>query len=130
MSIFSSIGNLFGNEDQQKSDFKWKELTSEKEMSDILQASNKKTQVIYKHSSRCATSYFAQKNVESISADKQSQADFYVLDVIAQRPLSMYIADVLEIRHESPQLFVIKDGGVKWHGSHHQLQAEVLDEML
>lgn len=130
MSIFSSIGNLFGAESQQKTGFKWNALNSEQELSDILQTSNRKTQVIYKHSSRCATSYFAQKNVESVSADKQKQADYYIIDVIGQRPLSMHIANELGIRHESPQLFIIEDGEVVWNGSHNQIQAEVLEDLL
>ncbi|MEQ8523373.1 bacillithiol system redox-active protein YtxJ [Gracilimonas sp.] len=130
MSIFSLIGNLFGSEDQQKPGFKWNELNSEEELSGILQTSNRKTQVIYKHSSRCATCYFAQKNVESISTEKQNQADYYIVDVIGQRPLSMHIADELGIRHESPQLFVIKEGKVTWHGSHNQIIADTVSELV
>ena len=130
MSIFSSIGSLFGTQDQQNSGFIWKDLSSEQDIADILNASNKKKQVIYKHSSRCATCYFAQKNVESISANKQQNADFYFVDVIGQRPLSMHIAEKLEIRHESPQLFVISNGEVIWHGSHNELQTEALEELL
>ncbi|WP_421775221.1 bacillithiol system redox-active protein YtxJ [Gracilimonas sp.] len=130
MGILDSIGNLFGTEDQPKNKFNWKELTSEEEVADVLQTSNEKPQVIYKHSSRCATSYFALKNVESITAEIQEQADFHMVDVIGHRPVSMHIAEKLGIRHESPQLFVIKDGEVVWCGSHNQIQAEVLEDLL
>lgn len=130
MGIIDSIGNLFSAEDQPKNKFHWKELTFEDDVSDVMQMSNEKTQVIYKHSSRCATSYFALKNVESISAENQEQADFHMVDVISHRPVSMHIAEKLGIRHESPQLFVIRDGEVVWNGSHNQIQAEVLEDLL
>ena len=131
MSVLQSIANLFGTEgEQNKNPFGWKDISKEQELSDIMKASRQKVQVIYKHSSRCATSYFALKNIESISPVGQEQADFFMVDVIGQRPLSMYIADALGIRHESPQLFVIKHEEVIWHGSHHQVQAETLDGLL
>ncbi|MBO6587117.1 MAG: bacillithiol system redox-active protein YtxJ [Gracilimonas sp.] len=130
MGILDSIGNLFGTESQPQNKFNWKELTSEEDVADVMHTSNEKPQVIYKHSSRCATSYFALKNVESISAEDQLKADFHMVDVISRRPTSMHIAEELEIRHESPQLFVIKDGEVIWSGSHNQIQAEVLENIL
>lgn len=130
MGILDSIGKLFGTESQPQNKFNWKELTSEEDVADVMHTSNEKPQVIYKHSSRCATSYFALKNVESISAEDQLKADFHMVDVISSRPVSMHIAEKLEIRHESPQLFVIKDGEVIWSGSHNQIQAEVLEDIL
>lgn len=130
MGIIDSIGNLFGTETQPKNKFNWKELTSEENVADVMQTSNEKTQVIYKHSTRCATSYFALKNVESISAENQEQADFHMVDVISHRPVSMHIAEKLGIRHESPQLFVVRDGEVVWSGSHNQIQAEALEDLL
>lgn len=130
MSIFSSISKLFGTEGQQKTGLGWNEISSGEDLSEILSASYQKAQVIYKHSFRCATSSFAQKNVESISPKKQKKADFYMVDVIGQRPLSMHIAEKLGIRHESPQLFVLKNGELVWNGSHNELQTEVLEDLL
>ncbi len=130
MGIIDSIGNLFGTEDQPKNKFHWKELTSEEDVADVMKTSNEKTQVIYKHSSRCATSYFALKNVESVSEENQQQTDFHMVDVISHRPVSMHIAEKLGIRHESPQLFVIREGEVVWSGSHNQIQAPALEAIL
>lgn len=130
MGIFSTIGNLFDTENHSQNKFTWKELRSEEEVEALIQTSDKKTQVIYKHSSRCATSHFALKNVESISAENQKQVDFHMVDVISSRPISMYIAETLDIRHESPQLFVIRDREIVWSGSHNQIQAKVLEGVL
>jgi len=50
----------------------------------------------------------------------------YLVDVIAQRPLSREIAARLGIRHESPQVIVLRNGAVAWHGSHSDVSAEAL----
>ncbi|SMO53679.1 bacillithiol system redox-active protein YtxJ [Gracilimonas mengyeensis] len=123
---------LFGGEgeDNASSTINWENIHSEEELDDILMASNQKPQVIYKHSPRCATSFFALKNLKALSAEDARKADFYLVDVIAERSISNLVAEKLGIRHESPQLFIIKNGDVQWHGSHHQVNSDVVEGQL
>lgn len=81
--------------------------------------------VLFKHSATC-----------SISIDVKRQYDAFVrahpevptrlVVVQHERSLSNAIADVLRVRHESPQALVVKDGHVVWHGSHHRITQERL----
>ena len=45
--------------------------------------------------------------------------NYYFLDIIKYRELSNAIADSFEIRHESPQLLVVKNGKVIADDSHY-----------
>lgn len=130
MSIFERIGNVFGSDVTGKNAISWEGITDEQQVEDIISASKQKPQVIYKHSPRCGTSFMALRSLESISPEVQNRANFYMVDVISQRSLSFHIAEKLGIRHESPQLFVIKDGQVVWHGSHYQVNAETVSSTV
>ena len=130
MSILKTLGNMFNSGGQANGDFGWHKISVEKEVGDILKSSNEKPQVIYKHSRSCAISYLALKNLETLPDEVKEKADFYMVDVIGQRPISNHITKELSVRHESPQLFVIKDGEVLWNGSHHQVKAKALTELL
>lgn len=127
MSLFKKIGDIFNSESESKADFGWASMHVEDELSDMLKASNTKPQVIYKHSNRCATSFFALKNIQRLSEEERRKADFYMVDVIGQRALSSQISEMLGVRHESPQLIILKDGEVCWHGSHHNVGAEAIE---
>ena len=74
---------------------------------------------IYKHSTRCSVSLFAMKRLQFVKS--YSEETWVYLDVVAQRPLSLALAEDLNIQHESPQLILIADGKVLAHGSHQQV---------
>ena len=54
----------------------------------------------------------------------------YLVDVIAQRPLSREIAARLGIRHESPQAILFRQGAAAWHASHDAVTAEALARII
>jgi len=61
---------------------------------------------IYKHSTRCSVSLFAMKRLNSVLP--QPAEKWLYIDVIAQRDLSLALADQLDVVHQSPQLIL-------WH---------------
>lgn len=50
----------------------------------------------------------------------------FLVDVLSQRPLSRRIAAILGIRHESPQIIVLRRGAPLWHASHYDVTADTL----
>ena len=56
----------------------------------------------------------------------EDQADLYYLGVIEQRPLSNYVAEVLNIRHESPQILAVRDGECIFNESHLMIDPKIL----
>ncbi len=123
MGILKSVGNLFGSEKGKASAISWKNIRTEQDLEAIIANSSDKPVVLYKHSTRCAVSYFALNNLESMEAEDAEKADFYMVDVISRRPLSQFIAAQLDIEHQSPQVIVLKNGEPVWSGSHNQVKA-------
>lgn len=81
--------------------------------------------VIFKHSSRCPVSSDAYDEVAAFGL-AHPDVTVCLLDVIASRPLSQYLAGATGIVHQSPQAIVVEDGTVRWHGSHYAISALAL----
>jgi bacillithiol system protein YtxJ len=105
----------------------WIPLTSEAQLDEIVAKSANKTQVIFKHSTRCSISAVAQQRLQK--AKFPEDIDFYYLDLIAYRSVSNQIADRFNVHHESPQVLVIKDGKCVYDESHLAISVdEILDQ--
>lgn len=104
---------------------KWIALTSEDQLKNILEKSAHKPQVIYKHSKTCSVSSLAKNRLEKNTTP--DGVDFYFLDIWANRDLSNKVARDLHIRHESPQVLLIKNGECVYDESHLSIR---MDELL
>ncbi|MGB0850253.1 MAG: bacillithiol system redox-active protein YtxJ [Bacteroidia bacterium] len=82
------------------------------------QIKDSKSAIILKHSNRCSISSMALNRMLSSQAELDESAHVYLIDVVANRALSLKIADDLNINHESPQVIVIKNGEVVHTSSH------------
>lgn len=100
----------------------WINLTSQDQLEEIRSKSSEKTQVIFKHSTRCAVSSMAKSRLERSSAPED--VDFYYLDLIAHRKLSSVVAEDFDVWHESPQVLVIKNGKCVYDESHSAIKME------
>lgn len=80
--------------------------------------------VIYKHSPSCSLCFWSVTEVRSFA--EAEGVTVHLVDVLAQRALSQAIASQFGVRHESPQVLIIEDGRVTWHGSHRALSSERL----
>lgn len=86
---------------------------------EVIESSKNRNIYIFKHSSRCGVSSMVLKRLEKQLGERG--LDYFYLHIQAYRDLSNQIADELRIRHESPQLIVLKSGKVLAHGSHYNL---------
>jgi len=85
--------------------------------------------VVYKHSTRCAFSSWTHDEVLRF-AGQRPDIPVRLVDVIADRVLSLDIAARLGVPHESPQALVLRDGALAWHGSHRAVRASALHQAL
>ncbi|MGD1071547.1 MAG: bacillithiol system redox-active protein YtxJ [Bryobacteraceae bacterium] len=81
--------------------------------------------VLFKHSSTCAVSWAAHANVKRFQ-DQNPQVPVYVVAVQKDRAASQQIAQRLNIRHESPQLIVLRRGVVASVASHGAITEDYL----
>jgi bacillithiol system protein YtxJ len=94
----------------------WIPLQSQTQLDQIREKSTQRPQVIYKHSTRCATSQLVRSRLER--TETPEGLDFYFLDLIAHRSLSDKIAEDFDVWHESPQILVIRNGKSVYDDSH------------
>ncbi|MFM1791884.1 MAG: hypothetical protein RLZZ252_238 [Bacteroidota bacterium] len=107
-------------------DSRWLNLTEPEQLKQIVSDSNHRTQVLFKHSTRCSISTMALNRLKSLSDDFYLKADFYYLDLIAYRNISNAIAEDFHVFHESPQVIVIKNGEAIFDASHMEITTESL----
>ena len=103
----------------------WTPFKSEEQIADILKASTQKTQVIFKHSTRCIISTMAKQRVEKYA---DTNLDFHYLDLIENRTLSNKIAEHFNVQHQSPQILVIKNNECVFDESHGGIQIDDLKD--
>lgn len=102
------------------------QLTSIDEMNTFVDQAG--THVLFKHSTTCPISAKAFQEFQSFLADTDASAA--VVHVIEDRPVSLEVAEKLGIKHESPQVFVLKDGAVSFHTSHWKITKQALQEAV
>lgn len=117
MGLFSKLFSSSAEPKNEKT-LPWKDLTTIEQLQDIKEASAQKTQIIFKHSTRCGISRMVIKQFVEDFELSEDQVDLYYLDLIDYRAVSNAVEDVFNVIHESPQLLIIKDGHVIKHASH------------
>lgn len=100
------------------------------ELDAALARSSEVPVVIFKHSPTCGVSAQAFESISEWLDAESPGAEFYVVPVQASRPLSTALAQKFGIRHESPQVLLIADGQVVWHGSHFRATASSIAAAL
>lgn len=84
---------------------------------------------LFKHSNTCGVSGAAHDEVERFLNDNPEHKAGMVV-VQSQRPLSNHISQRLKFVHQSPQLFLLKDGKVVWTATHWSITADAMAAAL
>lgn len=103
----------------------WHALTESRQLEEIEQESQDLPVVIFKHSTRCGISRMVLNNFErGYDLPKDKHVKLYFLDLIANRDISNEVASRFGVRHESPQMIILRDKKVVHHASHHSVDLE------
>ena len=95
------------------------DFSQEEQWQDLLDESMNESVFLFKHSTRCGVSSMVLSRFDKQMQERSKK--YYFLDILSNRDLSNWIADELNIRHESPQLIVLKDAKVIAYDSHYNL---------
>lgn len=116
MGLFS---RLFGGSKKTKEQkiLPWKRLTTVHQLNIIAKLSKTKTQVVFKHSTRCGISKMVMNQFIS-SFNLDNNLDLYYLDLLSYREVSDELGYKFQILHQSPQIIIIKNNVVIAHASH------------
>jgi bacillithiol system protein YtxJ len=107
------------------------QLESEKQWLQLLQTSKEQPVCVLKHSTRCPISSAAHDQWNAyLNQSPNSDVEYAIVLVVEDRPVSNLIAETLDVKHESPQLIVVKQGKAVAHTSHWHITEGKLNELL
>ena len=116
------LQHLFGkkniNTEKDERTIPWIRFISLEQLGEIERRSAIKTQLIFKHSTSCGISRMVM-NLFAESYDfLENEMDLYYLDLHSYREVSDETGYKFQVRHQSPQLLVVKNGIAVAHASH------------
>lgn len=100
------------------------DITSEQELNSVWASP---AAVVFKHSTQCDISATAYREVAQ-AAGRFPGMQINLVRVIESRPVAQEVERRTGVRHESPQVFVLRNGEVAWHASHWRITADALAE--
>jgi bacillithiol system protein YtxJ len=126
------LNKLFGGEKVEKDEkvLPWIPLNDLAQIDYIKKKSSIKTQVIFKHSTRCGISSMVQRQFINDYNFSEKELDLYYLDILSYRNISDEVGYAFQLVHESPQLLVIKNGELVTHASHGQINQVDLNRFV
>jgi len=86
--------------------------------------------LIFKHSRTCGISCEAFDELHAHLADAAAEASYNLITVQSHRGLSDEAARRLGVRHETPQVILLRDGVPVWNASHFRITAQELTRVL
>ena len=104
-----------------------RELTSEQQANELIDS--ERPAWLLKHSATCPISAGAIRQFRQYVEDHSGEAAG-VVTVQDHKPVSEHITDRLGVRHETPQLFLVRGGEPLWHTSHSAVTAKAMEEAL
>ena len=108
-----------------------KTLATIDELDAAVAGSSTRPAVFFKHSPVCGTSAMANEAIGDLPDDgPHVDADWYLVPVQASRAVSNALSKRFGIRHESPQVLVVNDQHVVWHGSHFRVTPTAIQSAL
>ena len=100
------------------------ELADTDSLDRFLAQSNGSPAIIFKHSNSCGVSARAHAQMSTL------ERPVGLVIVQQARGVSDEIEARTGIEHETPQVFIIRDGAVLWAASHGQIKAEAVEAAL
>lgn len=108
----------------------WIKLESIEQLNKIVQTTEQKPILLFKHSTRCGVSAMALNGFERNWTTDDTLCDLYFLDLLKFRDISNEIAEITGIYHQSPQCIVIKGKEIVYDESHSSIDARRIEHTL
>lgn len=129
MGLFNSIFSNSNNQSLQEA-INWINLTNLDEITDIKTLSISESIFIFKHSTRCGISRMVKKQFEKLLLPNKNNIKVYYLDLLKYRNVSDAVSEVFQVRHQSPQLLIIRNEEAVKHVSHHDITTFSINKYL
>ncbi len=101
-------------------------LESRPALDAFLSASAQRPVLLFKHSRTCGISAEAYDELQTYLGRAADSPRVGVIVVQSHRELSTEVSQRFEVRHETPQLLLVRDGEVVWHASHFRVRSDAI----
>ena len=108
----------------------WINLNTEEAVDLAIQQSFDKPVLFFKHSTRCGISASAQHQLIDNWDLNEDMITTYHLDLLSFRNVSNYIAEKLDVLHQSPQAILVKNGKAVYSVTHHAISVKKIKNQL
>lgn len=82
--------------------------------------------VVFKYSKTCLSSLSAIKEMRKL----EHVIQIYIIVVQSAREVSNAVELELKVKHESPQVLLVKEGRAVWQATHYKIKATTVDEAI
>ena len=96
----------------------------------LLEASNQRLLLLFKHSYTCGISAEALDELVEHLRQRKHEASYAIVTVQTHRDVSNAVSKRLGVRHETPQALLIRGGQVVWSASHFRVTARAVDAAI
>ena len=103
---------------------KFFEIDDRVALDSLITDSKQKPIIVFKHSNACPISSRAYREMEKV------EAEVNILVVQSAREISRELANLTGVRHETPQVIVLRDGKAVWNASHFDVQAVAVTQAI
>jgi bacillithiol system protein YtxJ len=100
------------------------EIGNHAALANLITDSKQKPVIVFKHSIACPVSARAYREMEKV------QTEVNILVVQSAREVSRELANLTGVRHETPQVIVLRDGKAVWNASHFDVRAIAVTEAI
>ena len=87
-------------------------------LANLITDSKDKPVIVFKHSNACSISSRAYREMEKLGDQVN------ILEVQSAREVSRELANLTGVRHETPQVIILRDGKAVWNASHFDVRAD------
>ena len=126
------LNKLFQSEgaNEPGTQWNWVDLYSSDQLDILNDNSYHHLQVVFKHSTSCGISGMVKRSFQKAPSHPEKGVTYYLLDLLRHREISNSISEKYGVRHESPQVLLIREGEVVAHASHHSITSIDLNEWV
>ena len=107
-----------------------KELRTIEELSQTLEQSSEKPVLLFKHSLTCPISARAFNEFQSFLEQADPRVSYRLITVQTARAVSNEAAARLNVRHQSPQAILVRNGREVWNASHFDINVSALAQAV
>ncbi|HLR60468.1 MAG TPA: bacillithiol system redox-active protein YtxJ [Pseudogracilibacillus sp.] len=104
------------------------ELFEIDELEKVWEVSKEKPVLLFKQSTTCPISAAAFAEFQTFLKSNEADIAPYFVKVRETREVSNKISEDLNVQHQSPQIFLVKNSTPVWNASHNQITVDSITE--